>query len=130
MKKQNLLKGYIFIIASGIIYGCMPLGAKLIYADGVTPLSLVLLRNLLATPFLALITVLQGQNLKTDLQSLGKVSLLALCGCATTPILLFSSYTFMDSGTASVFHFIYPAVVTLGSILFLKQLIKKQLSLD
>lgn len=124
MKKQNLIKGYIFIIASGIIYGCMPLGAKLIYADGVTPLSLVLLRNLLATPFLALITVLQGHNLKTDLQSLGRVSLLALAGCATTPILLFSSYTFMDSGTASVFHFIYPAVVTLGSFLFLRQKVR------
>ena len=125
MQKRNLIKGYLFVIASGIVYGCMPLGAKLIYAEGVTSLSLVFLRNLLAVPFLALLTVLQGQSLKISLPSLGKTSLLALAGCTLTPTLLFSSYLFMASGTATVFHFIYPAAVTIGSIIFLRQKVLK-----
>ena len=42
------LKGCIFAVISAVIYGCMPLMAKYIYADGVTPLTLVFLRNLFA----------------------------------------------------------------------------------
>ncbi len=126
MKKHDLIKGYLFVIASGIIFGCMPLGAKLIYAEGVTSLSLVFLRNLLATPVLASLTVLQGKSLKIDLPSFKKISLIALAGCTLTPTLLFSSYLFMASGTASVFHFIYPAAVAVGSILFLRQKVRKE----
>ena len=125
MQKRNLIKGYLFVVASGIIFGCMPLGAKFIYAEGVTSLSLVFLRNLLATPVLALLAVLQRQKLKTDMRSVGKVSLIALAGCALTPTLLFSSYLFMASGPATVFHFIYPAAVTLGSLVFLRQKVQK-----
>ena len=34
--------------------------------------------------------------------------------------MLFSSYNYIQSGTATVFHFIYPAVVVLGEFIFLK----------
>lgn len=34
-----VVKGYFFIIASAVIFGCMPLGVKLVYADGVNSLS-------------------------------------------------------------------------------------------
>ena len=32
---NKLLKGYLFVIVSAVVYGCMPLGAKIIYAEGV-----------------------------------------------------------------------------------------------
>ena len=53
--RYNIIKGYVFVIASAIIFGCMSLGAKIIYADGVNALSLVFLRNSLALPALALL---------------------------------------------------------------------------
>ena len=40
--------GYLFAIISAVIYGSMPLMAKYIYADGVTPMTLVFLRNALS----------------------------------------------------------------------------------
>ena len=41
------------MILSAVIFGCMPLGANFLYAQGVTPMSLVFLRNLLSLPVLA-----------------------------------------------------------------------------
>ena len=124
MKKNLTVQGYIFVIASAIIFGCMPLMAKLIYADGVNPLSLVFLRNLLSIPMLAIAARLSGQSLKITPRALPSVSVIALMGCCITPLLLFTSYQYIDSGTATVFHFIYPAVVVLFGILFLKNKVK------
>ena len=118
---KTILKGYLFVILSAVIYGCMPLMAKYIYADGANSLTLVFLRNLMALPGLALLARMEGQSLKIPLRTVGKVSVISFFGCTITPILLFSSYNYMASGTATVFHFIYPAVVVLCGILFFKK---------
>ena len=114
------LKGYICVITSAVIFGCMPLMAKLIYAEGVNPLSLVLLRNLLSLPVLALLAFLTQKSLKIPACALPTVSLVALMGCCVTPALLFYSYQYINSGTATVFHFIYPAVVVLFGVFTVK----------
>lgn len=117
-------RGYLFVIASAVIFGCMPLGAKLIYADGVNPITLVFLRNALSLPVLALLTKLQGQSLRIRPGVWLEISGIALMGCCVTPVLLFSSYPYLASGTATVFHFIYPAAVVLGGILFLRDRVR------
>ena len=55
--------GYIFVVLSSVIYGSMPLLAKLIYADGVNSFTLVFLRNFLALPSLALFAFLKKKML-------------------------------------------------------------------
>ena len=116
----RFLKGCLFIILSAVIYGCMPLMAKYIYADGVNSFTLVFLRNFLALPSLAILAFVQQKTLRVPLKLLPSVSLIALLGCCITPVLLFSSYLFIASGTATVFHFVYPALVVLGGILFFR----------
>lgn len=120
MNKQQA-KGYIFVLISAVIYGCMPLMAKYIYADGVNPLTLVFLRNLLALPSLAILALIKDKSLKLPLNVLPKISLVSFLGCTITPIFLFSSYQYLASGTATVFHFIYPAVVVLCELLIFKK---------
>lgn len=124
MQKNQTVKGYIFVIVSAIIFGSMPLMAKFIYAEGVNSLSLVFLRSALSVPMLALLAKVRGQSLKISPKALPSVSIIALMGCCVTPLLLFTSYQYIDSGTATVFHFIYPAVVVLLGILFLKNKVK------
>lgn len=121
MSNGGRLKGFLYIIISAVIYGCMPLMAKLIYADGVNSVTLVFLRNLLALPVLLVLALRQSKTLRIPLKALPSMSLLALLGCSVTPVLLFSSYNYMASGTATVLHFVYPAMVVLGGILFLKE---------
>lgn len=117
----RIIKGYTFVIISAIIFGCMPLGAKYIYAEGVNSLSLVFLRNCLALPVLALLAGKQEGSLHIKKADLLKISSLAVMGGCATPILLYSSYHYLASGTATIFHFIYPVLVVLGSILFLRE---------
>ena len=118
---SKIYKGYTYAILSAVIFGCMPLMAKYIYADGVNPMSLVFLRNLLALPSLAILAWMQSKTLKVPVKSLPSMGLIGIIGCCVTPILLFSSYQYIASGTATVFHFIYPSIVVVAGILFLKK---------
>lgn len=117
----KIYKGYLYAVLSAVIFGCMPLMAKYIYADGVTPMTLVFLRNLLALPSLAIIAWKQYGSLSVPAKALPSMSVISLIGCCVTPILLFSSYQFIASGTATVFHFIYPSIVVVAGILFLRK---------
>jgi drug/metabolite transporter (DMT)-like permease len=49
------------------------------------------------------------------------VGLTGVTGCWITPLLLFAAYKTLPSGTATVFHFIYPAVVALGGLLVFRE---------
>lgn len=124
MEQKKLLKGYIFVILSALIFGLMPLMAKFIYAEGVNPITLVFLRNLFSAPILAALALLTGGSIRIKLKLIPKISIIAVMGCCITPLLLFSSYNHIPSGTATVFHFIYPAAVVLGEFFFLKNKIK------
>ena len=77
---MKLLKGYIFAILSAVIYGLMPLMASYIYADGVNAMTLVLLRNLLALPVLAILAFCQQRSLKVPVKSLPGTAFLAAFG--------------------------------------------------
>ena len=124
MQKKSMLKGYIYVILSAFIFGIMPLMAKLIYAEGVNSLSLVFLRNCLSFPVLGIIAKVKGNSFKIPTRVIPSISIISIVGCAITPLLLFSSYKYIDSGTATVFHFIYPAIVVLIEFIFLKKKIK------
>lgn len=124
MENKQLLKGYIFVILSAVIFGLMPLMAKLIYAEGVNAISLVFLRNIFSLPPLAILAFCTDGTIKIKPALLPKISLIAVMGCCVTPLLLFSSYNTIASGTATVFHFIYPAVVVLAEFIFLKNKIR------
>lgn len=121
MNNRKLLKGYMFVILSAVLYGLMPLMTTFLKADGANSYSLVFLRNALSLPVLAALALGQQKTLKVPVKELPTIAIAALLGCCLTPVLLYSSYDFIDSGTASVFHFVYPAVVVVGGLLFLKQ---------
>ena len=120
MNVGKLIKGYIAVILSAVLYGCMPLMAKYIYAEGVNPMTLVFLRNFVALPVIAAMAYGQCKTLKIPMKLLGSVSFTALFGSCITPVLLFASYLYIDGGTATVIHFIYPAIVVLASFLLKK----------
>ena len=124
MEQKHLFKGYLSVILSALIFGLMPLMAKFIYNDGVNPVTLVFLRNLLSVPVLAILALSTKASIKAELKALSQISIIAVMGCCITPLLLFISYTHIPSGTATVFHFIYPAVVALGEFIFLKNKLK------
>lgn len=123
MKKDRLVIGYIMVIASAVIFGLMPLMTKVIRADGVNSVSIVLFRNLIALPVLAVLALVQNKSLKVPVKAMPTIGIAGLLGSCITPLLLYTSYTYLteNDSVATVFHFIYPAVVVLGGWLFFKQ---------
>lgn len=115
---DNYLKGCAYIILSAIIFGCMPLMAKTIYAQGVNAISLVLLRNVLALPVFYLLLRIKNIKVCPEKGALKRITLLGLYGSVLTPALLFYSYNYISSGTATTLHFVYPVFVLLGCALF------------
>lgn len=127
-KKGTLLKGYLMVIASAVIFGCMPLITKGMYADGMNSMSVVMCRNLLSLPMLGILGWRQNGSLMISKNALPSIFFLAVLGPLATPLLLFSSYRFISSGTATVFHFVYPAmVILLGAVLLKRKSTWKQL---
>ena len=121
MNHKKTITGYLLVIFSAMIFGCMPLLVKNIYADGVNSLSVVLLRNLLSAPAAVLLAYLQRKSLRIPVKALPEIAAIGIIGCCVTPVILFSSYFFMDSGTAMVLHFVYPAAVLVGGVLFYRE---------
>ncbi len=119
MKKSSMIQGYALVIASAFLFGCMPLITKNIYADGVNALSVVFLRGVLSIPVLAILSWRQDGTLRIEKKALPAIAAIGIMGCCLTPLLLFASYHYIASGTATVLHFIYPAVVLLISVIFL-----------
>ena len=121
MKNKEMVKGYIMVILSAFLFGCVPLIARHIYAAGINRESAVLMRNLLGLPVLALLTWRESKSFKIPVKTIPMVIAIALSGCCITPLLLYGSYQYIATGTATVFHFVYPAVVVLIGLVFLRK---------
>ncbi len=119
--RLNKIKGYIYVALSAVVYGCMPLMAVNIYADGVNSISLVLLRSLLAVPAFFVLAVAKKVDLRIKTRDLLKTAGVFVMGSAVTPVLLFSSYNYISTGTATTLHFVYPALVVVGCALLFKE---------
>lgn len=121
MIRSPVVKGYLYVILSAVIFGCMPTMVTFLNSAGVNSLTVVFLRNLLSAPVLAILALRQRSSLRLPGSLLVPIGFMGIMGCCVTPALLFSSYGFIASGTATVFHFVYPAAVVLGGVLFLKE---------
>jgi len=121
--QKNTIKGYVYIILSAMLFGCMPLMANHIYADGVNAMTLVLLRNAVSLPMLASLGIFRRESFSVRPRAVLSTMVIGVFGCALTPFLLFSSYNHMSGGTATVLHFVYPAfVLLLGVVIFREKL--------
>ena len=121
-------KGQLYIITSAILFGTMPFLTKMAYKSGSNAYSVVFWRFLFASLFMAIILKgFYGRNLL-----IGKEKLIQIFGLsvlyAVTPILLYISYNYIDSGLATSLHFTYPiSVMILMAILFRTKMEKKKI---
>ena len=119
---NRMFKGYLFTILSAVIYGLIPVAAKIAYTNGMNSISLIFFRNFLAVPILFTLTKMNKESAKLDsAKDFLKAAVLALLCTSITPLLLFTSYNYIPGGTATTFHFIYPAVTILGGVFLFKQ---------
>lgn len=116
-----IVKGYIYVIISGILFGCMPLFANIFYNNGITSLSLVLYRFLLSIPVLYIICKRLNIDLKIKKREFKDLLLISIFGYSSTAMLLYLSYNFIPSGLSTSLHFTYPVIITAACIVIYKE---------
>lgn len=119
--KVNKYKGFICVIISAIIFGLMPLAAKIIYENGSNALTLTFHRFLFSIPILYILAKKNSNcSMNINKNDLKKITTLSI-GYVSTPMLLFTSYYFISSGTATTIHFVYPILVLLFCAIYYKE---------
>jgi len=116
MKNRKL--GYLIAIISATLYGLNPLFAKTVYTSGANAFTIVFIRMTVgAAVFAVMHFITEKSSLKVNKKEFGQLLVCSL-GYGVTPILLYTSYLYLDSGLATTLHFVYPVFVVLGSVIF------------
>lgn len=102
--------GALYVIASAVLFGLMPLLAKIAYADGANASTAVFGRFLTGSAMAFAYLRCKGEPLRLGRRQMGEIVFLSVF-YALTPMLLYLSYGFISSGLATTLHFTYPVAV-------------------
>ena len=117
-------QGILFTVIATIIFGITPAVGKMTYAMGNNGIQLAFLRHLFVVPLFLFIVLYQGLSLKLSWQQFKDVMKVGLIGNTLTIVMLYTSYSYIDVGSATVLHFLYPLFVCIMNFLFYKQKLK------
>lgn len=112
--------GYLLGAIAAASYGLNPTFALPLYADGMNPDSVLLLRYGLSIPILAAMILLRGRSFKVSRQSVPALAALGIL-MALSSLTLFISYNYMAAGIASTILFVYPIMVAVIMALFFRE---------
>lgn len=120
-RKLNRFKGIILIILASASFGCIPLFAKIAYANGFNPYTFILFRSVFAVIEIFIFLKLKNIIYKVEKEQYYTLFKASFFGYALMMLLLFISYNYLATGLATTLHFIYPVVVMIGSTLIFKE---------
>ncbi len=114
--------GVFYVILSAVLFGTMPLLTRIAYAHGSNAYTVAFGRFFFGSIVLGIVcSALPGCSIKISRDQF--LALLKLSvPYALMPILLYASYTYIDSGMATTLHFTYPVAVMLIMAVFYKAL--------
>lgn len=119
-------KGIIFTMIATIIFGITPIIGKLTYVMGNNGIQLAFLRHLFVLPLFLIILIYKKISFKVSKKQLIDILKVGLIGNALTVILLYSSYSYISVGSATVLHFLYPIFVCILNFVIYKQTLNKR----
>ncbi len=113
------------MVLSAVLFGCMPLLAKIAYTHGSNAYTTAFGRFLFGSIFLLAIIRFKGDTVRISKKELLEILKFSV-PYALMPIFLYRSYDFIDSGLATTLHFTYPVVVILLLALFYRKRMKQK----
>lgn len=119
-------KGIIATCASAILFGATPLLTTMIYSYDIDTMTTVFYRSVFAIILSALLCAFQHVSLRITAQQLKDLAITAILGSGLTTILLFQSYAYIDTGSATGLHFLYPLFVAVSARLFFNEPLTKR----
>jgi len=116
----NRYIGIMFIIISAVSFGAMPIFARLAYASGADPVTVLFLRfGMAAAVMLGIMFVSKTPFLRGLI--LLELILLGAIGYVGESLAYFTALTIASAGLVALLLYIYPALVTALSAIFLKE---------
>lgn len=118
-------KGIIFTVIATVIFGVTPAIGKLTYSMGSNGIQLAFYRHLFVLPLFFLCVIWRKESFlltKRQIKDVMKVSL----SNALTIVMLYSSYSYIHVGSATVLHFLYPLFVCLLNFVFYHQSLNRK----
>ncbi|MCQ2186076.1 MAG: DMT family transporter [Bacteroidales bacterium] len=112
--------GYLYGAAAAASYGLNPTFALPLYADGMNPDSVLMLRYLFAILMLVVMMLLRRRSFKIPPTAIPQVFVLGML-MSLSSLTLFLSYNYMAAGIASTMLFVYPIMVAVIMTLFYKE---------
>lgn len=107
------VKGILLTVLSAMIYGFTPVLCSITYSLGNNPITLTFFRGFIILPILWVLMKKNHIDFRCTKVEYMKIIFVALFGSVMTTLLLYSSYQYLDVGTATTLHFLYPLFVTL-----------------
>lgn len=114
-------RGYFLTILSAVIFGFTPSLAKITYSMGSNGIMMAFLRHLFVIPILYMIIRIKKLPYKITLHQLKNICLVGIIGNAITVAMLYTSYSYIQVGSATVLHFLYPMFVSLICFFYYKE---------
>lgn len=114
------VKGYIVGAIAAATYGLNPLFAMPLYADGMGADAVLFYRYLAAVPIMGAMAAFRGRSLALHRRELLPMLFVGIL-MASSSLLLFESYNFMDAGIASTLLFVYPLMVAVIMAVFFRE---------
>ena len=114
-------KGILLTVLSAVCFGITPLLTTAVYSYGVNSITVVFFRQLFVLPVLYVIMKAKHIRIHMEQRDLINIGIIAILGSGLTTILLFTSYSYIDVGTATTLHFLYPICVSVLCFFFYKE---------
>ena len=112
--------GILLVAISAAAFGVMPIFAKIAYADGSSVYTLLFLRFFVGAVFMMVLMFIKKMKMPTG-REIAAFLLLGLIGYTGQSFCYFSALNYTTSATVSLLLYTYPALVTIGSVLFFKE---------
>lgn len=117
---NHRLKGLVFGIIAAVAYGTNPLFSLPLYAEGMTPDSVLFYRFGIGSLLLGIVLRLKGESLAVEKNQVLPLFLFGVL-FALSSLLLFKSFLYMDAGIASTILFVYPVLVAVIMAVFFRE---------
>jgi drug/metabolite transporter (DMT)-like permease len=112
--------GLVLIVISAVSFGVMPVFAHFVYAAGTAPITLLLLRFGSATIVMGALMLVRRDPFPRGRVLLGLV-LMGAVGYAGVSLCYFLALTMASAGLVALLLYLYPALVTVVSVVFLRE---------
>lgn len=112
--------GFILIIISASAFGVMPIFGRYVYEDGLNPISLLFFRFTIASAILIILQIILRIPFPRG-KILIILILMGVVGYGGQSFTYFTALTLIPAGLVAILLYVFPAMVTVLSVFFLKE---------